>query len=60
VVDVVGSTFTGISIEFVHMPVDITLIVTVPSGTTLDVYPVCNTAADIFVANATVYPSVFE
>ena len=32
----------------------------VPSGTTVDVYPACKAAADIFVANATVYPSILE
>jgi hypothetical protein len=32
----------------------------VPSGTTVDVYPACKAAADIFNSNGTVYPSRFE
>jgi hypothetical protein len=57
---VVVIKFIDISIKFVHTPVDTTLIVTVPSGTTVDVYPAIKVEADIFVANATVYPSVLE
>jgi hypothetical protein len=60
VVVVVGSTFTGTSIKFVHMPTDFTLIVVVPSGTNKAVYPAIKAAADIFVSNGVMYPSVFE
>jgi hypothetical protein len=60
VVVVVGSTFTGTLIKFVHTPTDFTLIVVVPSGTNRAVYPAIKAAADIFVANGATYPSVFE
>jgi hypothetical protein len=51
---VVVIKFIGVSTEFVHIPTEVTLIIVVPSGTTLDVYPACNTTADIFVANGIV------
>jgi hypothetical protein len=60
VVVVVGSTFTGTLTKFVHTPIDCTLIIVVPSGTSRAVYPAIKAAADTFVANGVTYPSVFE
>jgi hypothetical protein len=60
VVVVVGSTFTGTLTKFVHTPTDCTLIVVVPSGTFVAVYPAIKAEADIFVANGIVYPSVLD
>jgi hypothetical protein len=57
---VVGSTFTGTLTKFVHTPTDCTLIVVVPSGTFVAVYPAIKAEADIFVANGVTYPSVSE
>jgi hypothetical protein len=60
VVVVVGSTFTCTLTKFVHTPTDCTLIIVVPSGTFVAVYPAIKVEADIFVANGTTYPSVSE
>ena len=46
-------------IKFVHNPLDITLIIVASLGT-VELYPACNAAADIFVANGATYPSTFE
>jgi hypothetical protein len=60
VVVVVGSTFTATLTKFVHTPTDCTLIIVVPSGTFIAIYPAIKAEADIFVANGVTYPSVFE
>jgi hypothetical protein len=57
---VVGVKPTVISIEFVHTPTEVTLIIVVPLGTTYDVYPACKADADIFVSNGMAYPPTFE
>jgi hypothetical protein len=60
VVVVVGVKPTVMSIEFVHTPTEVTLIIVVPLGTTYDVYPACKADADIFVSNGMAYPPTFE
>jgi hypothetical protein len=57
---VVGVKPTVISIEFVHTPTEVTLIIVVPSGTADVVYPACKADADTFVSNGGVYPPTFE
>jgi hypothetical protein len=56
VVVVEGSKVISRLIKFVHNPTDTTLTIVASLGT-VELYPACNAAADIFVANGTVYPS---
>jgi hypothetical protein len=61
VVDVVVSPPTTISTKLLQpTEFDLTLIVVVPAGTKLDVYPASRDALDIPLSNADPYPVTFE